>query len=128
MQFIFPCVFARVLKFIQFNHLTGSCRLISRPHHCYVVDGIVAGVCGGALPQHIVENVFIDIDNAWMCGFQAVSVSVEEKNKWDLRMAVYAAMVYRMDKGVGQIVEQLKKTDAYDNTLILFNFLLIVVC
>lgn len=48
------------------------------------------------------------------------ALAVEEKNKWDLRMAVYAAMVYRMDKGVGQIVEQLKKTDAYHNTLIMF--------
>lgn len=40
---------------------------------------------------------------------------------WDKRnMEVYAAMVHRMDLGIGQIVEALKETGEYENTLICF--------
>ena len=35
-------------------------------------------------------------------------------------MEVYAAMVDRMDQGVGKIVAELKRTGQLDNTLILF--------
>lgn len=38
----------------------------------------------------------------------------------DHRMAVYAAQIYNMDKGIGRIIEALKNTGRYDNTLILF--------
>lgn len=36
------------------------------------------------------------------------------------RMAVYATQVYRMDHGIGRIVETLKQTGRYENTLIVF--------
>ncbi|HEX8911579.1 MAG TPA: arylsulfatase [Humisphaera sp.] len=40
---------------------------------------------------------------------------------WDVRaMAVHAAMVERMDRGIGKIVAKLKETGRLDNTLILF--------
>ena len=48
------------------------------------------------------------------------TLSLEQKRKWDLRMAVYAAMVYRMDAGIGKIMQQLKEQGTYDNTLIMF--------
>jgi arylsulfatase len=35
-------------------------------------------------------------------------------------MEVYAAMVDRIDQNVGRVVEHLKRTDKYDNTLIIF--------
>ena len=35
-------------------------------------------------------------------------------------MEVYAAMIDRMDQGVGKIVAELKRTGQFDNTLILF--------
>ncbi|MEZ4869058.1 MAG: arylsulfatase [Caldilineaceae bacterium] len=38
----------------------------------------------------------------------------------DLRMAVYAAQVDRMDQGVGRVVEQLRALGQLENTLILF--------
>ena len=47
-------------------------------------------------------------------------MSEEEQNLWDLRMAVYAAMVYRMDQGIGNIIKYLKQTNQLDNTLIMF--------
>ncbi len=48
--------------------------------------------------------------------------SLGEDRRYDLarRMAVFAAMVERVDQGVGQIVEHLKETGDFDNTLILF--------
>ena len=40
---------------------------------------------------------------------------------WEARcMEVYAAMVDRMDRGIGKIVEELKRQNRLDNTLILF--------
>lgn len=41
--------------------------------------------------------------------------------EWDARaMAVHAAMVDRMDQGIGQVIRALKETGQLDNTLILF--------
>jgi len=37
-----------------------------------------------------------------------------------LRMAIHAAMVERMDQGVGEIIDALKMTGRFENTLILF--------
>ena len=44
-----------------------------------------------------------------------------ETQVWDARaMAVHAAMVDRLDQGVGQLIEALKQNGQLDNTLILF--------
>jgi arylsulfatase len=48
------------------------------------------------------------------------SLSDAEKELWDLRMAVYAAMIDRMDQGIGKILAQLEQSGADKNTLILF--------
>ena len=41
--------------------------------------------------------------------------------EWDARaMAVHAAMVDRMDQGIGEVIEALEQTGELDNTLILF--------
>lgn len=48
------------------------------------------------------------------------TLSQQEKSTWDLRMAVYAAQVYAMDRGIGKVVNQLKASKQLDNTLILF--------
>ncbi len=45
---------------------------------------------------------------------------VEDKEEWAQRMAVYAAMIDRMDQGIGRIIDTLKKKGVFDNTLILF--------
>ncbi len=44
----------------------------------------------------------------------------QNKDDWDLRMSVYAAMVYRMDQGIGRLVKKLQDRNELDNTLILF--------
>ena len=45
---------------------------------------------------------------------------VEEKD-WEIRcMEVYAAMIESMDRGIGELVDELKQAGQLDNTLILF--------
>jgi arylsulfatase A-like enzyme len=46
--------------------------------------------------------------------------NVADKAHWVRRMQVYAAMVDRMDQGVGRIVETLRHNEQLDNTLLLF--------
>ena len=40
--------------------------------------------------------------------------------QWQRRMAVYAAMVHRMDEGIGRLIEQLERSDELDHTLMVF--------
>jgi arylsulfatase A-like enzyme len=46
--------------------------------------------------------------------------AVPDKEQWARKMSVYAAMVDRMDQGIGQLVGQLKASGQLDNTLIFF--------
>jgi arylsulfatase A-like enzyme len=47
-------------------------------------------------------------------------LSAEEKDKWDTRMAIYAAMIDRMDAGIGEILQKVKSLGEENNTLVLF--------
>jgi arylsulfatase len=40
--------------------------------------------------------------------------------QWERRMEVYAAMLHRMDEGIGRLIEQLETSGELDNTLIMF--------
>lgn len=46
--------------------------------------------------------------------------SVENKEEEELKMAVYAAQVDRLDQNVGRLIDQLKALGIYDKTVILF--------
>jgi arylsulfatase A-like enzyme len=48
------------------------------------------------------------------------ALSATEKEHWDLRMAIYAAMIDRMDRGIGEILAKLNALKKDKNTLILF--------
>ena len=48
------------------------------------------------------------------------SLSATEKDAWDWRMAIHAAMVDRMDQEIGRVLDRLKQSGKFDNTLILF--------
>ena len=48
------------------------------------------------------------------------TLSDDEKVSWDLRMAVYAAMIDRMDQNIGRIVNYLTLKNQIENTLIVF--------
>jgi arylsulfatase len=44
----------------------------------------------------------------------------EQKRQWDLRMAVYAAQIDRMDQSIGRILTKLREIGAEKNTLVMF--------
>jgi arylsulfatase len=46
--------------------------------------------------------------------------SVKNKDEFDLKMAVYAAQIDRMDQNIGRILRKLEEVGAQDNTLVLF--------
>lgn len=48
------------------------------------------------------------------------SLSESEQEMWATRMAIHAAMIHVVDRGVGQLVGQLKAMEVLENTLILF--------
>ncbi|WP_345948307.1 arylsulfatase [Mucilaginibacter sp. PAMB04274] len=48
------------------------------------------------------------------------SLSEQEKQAWDEKMAVYSAMVDRMDQNIGRIRQALKETGQDQNTIIMF--------
>jgi len=57
----------------------------------------------------------------WKLSPQAESWDAVERKKWEARcMEVYAAMIDRMDRGIGKIVSSLKKNGRLDNTLVFF--------
>ncbi|MBA3315307.1 MAG: arylsulfatase [Planctomycetota bacterium] len=61
------------------------------------------------------------IDPNWELSPQAKDWDDVEAVEWEKRcMEVYAAMIYRMDAGIGEIVTSLKDTGRLDDTLILF--------
>lgn len=46
--------------------------------------------------------------------------TITNKEEWDLRMAVYAAQIDRMDQGIGRVLDKVKELGQEDDTLILF--------
>lgn len=48
------------------------------------------------------------------------TLSATERDKWDQRMAIYAAMIDCMDQGIGRVLEALRVAGAEQNTLVLF--------
>ncbi len=48
------------------------------------------------------------------------NLTYEQKELWQKKMEVYAAMVDRMDQNVGRLIQKLQELEKYDNTVILF--------
>jgi arylsulfatase len=48
------------------------------------------------------------------------SLTDKQKHFQATKMAIHAAMIDRVDQEIGRVIEQLKKMEAYENTLILF--------
>src|SRR5690606_301317 len=61
------------------------------------------------------------IDPKWELTPTAKKWEDVQNREWELRcMEVYAAMIDCMDRGIGQIVAELKRQNRFENTLILF--------
>ena len=61
-----------------------------------------------------------EIRSKWSKYFPWDSLTEEEKDKKDLEMAVFAAMIDRMDQNIGRILDRVEDAGIMDNTLILF--------
>ena len=48
------------------------------------------------------------------------NLTEEQQDEYDLKMAIYAAQMNIMDRGIGDLVETLKETGQLDNTIIFF--------
>jgi arylsulfatase A-like enzyme len=48
------------------------------------------------------------------------NLSDEQRDEWDLRMAIYAAQVESMDRGIGRLLTALRELGAEQNTLVIF--------
>jgi len=64
------------------------------------------------------------IDERWKLSNRDTLVAdwdeVEDKDGADLEMAVYAAMIDRMDQGIGRIMTKVRELNIEENTLVLF--------
>jgi arylsulfatase A-like enzyme len=61
------------------------------------------------------------VDSAQSLSPQAEDWNAVQDKKWEAAgMEVYAAMIDRMDRGIGKLVAELKQTGQFDNTLIFF--------
>jgi len=61
------------------------------------------------------------ISSEWPLSPDAIPWDTERNKEWNIRcMEVYAAMVDRMDQGIGRIVSELEKRGALENTLIVY--------
>jgi len=61
------------------------------------------------------------IDPAWKLSPLAGDWDKVPNKEWEARcMEVYAAMVDRMDQGIGRLIESLRRSGQLDNTLVLF--------
>lgn len=63
-------------------------------------------------------------DSSWKLSPRAPGApaweSVADKDEWDLKMAVYAAIVERMDRGIGDLLATLDSLGISDETLVIF--------
>ena len=69
--------------------------------------------------QNLIELGLIDED--WQLSEPVAQWDTTSNKAWHARnMEVYAAMITRMDKGIGKIVNELKRNKILENTLILY--------
>jgi arylsulfatase len=68
----------------------------------------------GLIPTNTVLPAYPQNLPAWN------SLSPAQRDLEDLRMAVYAAMIERMDRGIGRLLAALEQSGKLDNTFILF--------
>ena len=64
------------------------------------------------------------IDDTWPLSPRDPRVAswedTENKEEWDLKMAVYAAMIDRMDQNIGRLLSKIREMGKENNTLVIF--------
>ena len=64
------------------------------------------------------------VDSSWELSYDDIiswdSLTIQKREEMDLRMAIYAAMIDRMDQNIGKLIDNLKTKKLYNNTIIMF--------
>ena len=64
------------------------------------------------------------VDSSWELSYDDIiswdSLTIQKREEMDLRMAIYAAMIDRMDQNIGKLIDNLKTKKLYNNTLIMY--------
>ena len=61
------------------------------------------------------------IEDRWLMSPAAVDWEKRKHKAWEIRcMEVYAAMVHRMDEGIGRIVSEIDRQGILDNTIVIY--------
>ncbi len=68
----------------------------------------------GLFPPDVRLSPRDPVANAW------ADVDESQRDEWDLRMAVHAAMIDSMDQGIGRVLDAVRQIGAEQNTLVLF--------
>ncbi|MFB6098182.1 MAG: arylsulfatase, partial [Salinibacter sp.] len=72
--------------------------------------------------ERLIEAGLIDEDWSLSARDERVPpwAEAENKERWDLKMAAYAAQIDRMDQNIGRLLRKLETMGVADNTLVLF--------
>jgi arylsulfatase A-like enzyme len=68
----------------------------------------------GVIPDRCLLSPRDPIARPW------AGLSQPERDEWDLRMAVYSAMIDCMDRGIGRVREAIRRVGAEQNTVVMF--------
>lgn len=68
----------------------------------------------GILPENAALSPRDPVAKAWE------DVPEAERDEWDLRFAVHTAMIYRMDQGIGRVLETARRAGMEENTMVVF--------
>lgn len=64
------------------------------------------------------------VDSSWDLSYDDIvswdSLSIQKREEMGLRMSIYAAMIDRMDQNIGRLIDNLKRKNIYENTIIMF--------
>lgn len=111
--------------FLYISHVAPHWPLHAQPHDIEKYDGVYDIGWDKArkiqMQQQVAEGL---IDEKWLISERDHRVPSWERasnKEWEAhRKAVYAAQVDNMDQGIGRVIESLKKTNRFNNTLIFF--------
>jgi arylsulfatase A-like enzyme len=107
------------------KYLKGWDRIREERHQRMIEMGLVEKRWGLA-PRGVTSKGLARQTSKWMCRYwddNYVTVpwdQIQDKEMWDLKMAVYAAMIDRMDQNIGRVLKKIADIGEEENTIVMF--------